>query len=102
MKSFAVLLPKGSRAIVPVVAALALAGCAQDTSPYRTSNINRVIPEGNAVTITHASSEADARPLAEGYCSKLDKAAHFERIVSFRPAHARTSSNSAVFICEAN
>ena len=101
MMTFPVSLPNPWQIIIFGAAALALASCVQDTSPYHASNINRVVSEGNTVTITHADTEADGRPLAEGYCSKFDKVAHFERIVPYRVAHARFSSDGAVFICEA-
>ena len=93
--------PKSLKVIAFGAAALALANCAQDTSPYHASNINRVVSDGNTVTITHVNDEAEGLPLAEGYCSKFDKAARFERIGPFRAPHARFPSRSAVFICEA-
>ena len=91
---------KGWLLVIPVLTALAQAGCAPDSHSYRPLDIGRVVSDGNSVTIIHASSEADARPLAEGYCWKFDKAARFERMTLFRAAHARFSSSSAVFMCE--
>ena len=91
---------EGLLLIIPVVIALSQASCAPDTHSYGPSDIGRVVSDGNVVTITHASGEADARPLAEGYCAKFDKTARFERMILFRAAHARFSSSSAVFICE--
>ena len=101
MITLPVSLPKSLQVIAFGAAALALASCVQDTSPYHASNINRVVPNGNTVTITNIDNEAEARPLAEGYCLKFDKLARFESIGQFRAPHARFSSRSAVFICEA-
>ncbi len=86
--------------VIATVTALAVAGCAFGADSYRPSAASRVVPDGNTVTITHAGSAAEARPLADGYCSKFDRVAHFEHMGLFRPAHARFSSSSAVFMCD--
>jgi len=81
-----------------LAAALPLWACSPvDQNPYRGSNPQRAVGEGMSVYVTHARSEADARPFAESYCHKLGREARFNRIIQY---HARrTVSDSASFDC---
>jgi hypothetical protein len=50
-----------------------------------------------SVMITHAGSEAQARPLAEDYCRTHGGAAHFKGMVQYRTR--REPSKVAAFEC---
>jgi hypothetical protein len=66
-------------------------------SPYRASNLQEVKGDGMSVMITHARSEAEARPLAEDYCRTHGGAAHFKGMVQYRTR--REISKVAAFEC---
>jgi hypothetical protein len=81
--------------IAGLLAALAIGACAE--SPYRASNLQEVKGDGMSVVITHAASEAEARPLAEDYCRTHGGAARFKGIVQYRTR--RVTSKVASFEC---
>jgi len=74
---------------------LTVGACTQ--SPYRASNLQEVKGDGLSVVITHAASEAEARPLAEDYCRTHGGAAHFTGMVQYRTR--RETSKVAAFEC---
>jgi hypothetical protein len=85
---------------LPLFAAVLLSTCSQSGSNmYHGSNQQRAVPDGMAVTITNVGNEADARPLAEAYCAKYDRSAHFNRIELFHAYRTPIASNSASFNC---
>ena len=57
------MLQRSHSVITSLLVALAVGACAE--SPYRASNLQEVKGDGMSVVITHARSEAEARPLAE-------------------------------------
>lgn len=69
------MLQRSHSVIAGLLATLAVGACAE--SPYRTSNLQEVKGEGPSVVVTHARSEAEARPLAEDYCKTHGGAARF-------------------------
>jgi hypothetical protein len=81
--------------IAGVLVALAVGACIE--SPYRASNLQEVKGDGLSVVITHAGSEAEARPLAEDYCRTHGGAARFKGMVQYRTR--RVTSKVASFEC---
>jgi hypothetical protein len=81
--------------IAGLLAALAVGACAD--SPYRASNLRKVKGDGPSVVITHARSEAEARPLAEDYCRTHGGGAHFTGMMQYRTR--RETAKVAAFDC---
>jgi hypothetical protein len=81
--------------IAGLLAALAAGGCAD--SPYRASTLQEVKGDGPSVVITHARSEAEARPLAEDYCRTHGGDAHFAGMMQYRTR--RETAKVAAFEC---
>ena len=81
--------------IAGLLVAVAVGACAE--SPYRASNLQEVKGDGMSVVITHARSEAEARPLADDYCRTHGGAAHFKGMVQYRAR--RETSKVASFEC---
>lgn len=81
--------------IAGLLVVLAAGAC---ESPYRTSNLQEVKGDGPSVVITHARNEAEARPLADGYCHAQGAAAHFIGMVRYRTR--REVLRVASFKCE--
>jgi hypothetical protein len=81
--------------IAGLLAVQAVGACVE--SPYRASNLQEVKGDGMSVMITHARSEAEARPLAEDYCRTHGGAAHFKGMVQYRTR--REISKVAAFEC---
>ena len=81
--------------IAGLLAALAVGACAE--SPYRASNLQEVKGDGMSVVVTHARSEAEARPLAEDYCRTHGGDAHFTGMMQYRTR--RETSKVAAFDC---
>ncbi|MBI2737360.1 MAG: hypothetical protein HYX38_12565 [Rhodospirillales bacterium] len=82
--------------IAGLLVVLAAGACVE--SPYRTSNQQEVKGDGSSVVITHARNEAEARPLADGYCHAQGTAAHFTGMVRYRTR--REVLKAASFKCE--
>ena len=89
------MLQRSYSVIAGLFVALAVGACAE--SPYRGSNLQEVKGDGLSVVITHARSEAEARPLAEDYCNTHGGAAHFKGMMQFRTR--RDTSKVAAFEC---
>jgi hypothetical protein len=83
--------------IAGLLVALVVGACAE--SPYRTSNRQEVKGDGMSVVISHATSETDARPLAEDYCRTHGGGAHFRGMIQYRTR--REISKVAAFECYA-
>jgi hypothetical protein len=81
--------------IAGLLVAVVVGACAE--SPYRASNLQEVKGDGMSVVITHARSEAEARPLADDYCRTHGGAAHFKGMVRYRTR--REISKVASFEC---
>jgi hypothetical protein len=81
--------------IAGLLAALTVNACAD--SPYRASTQQEVKGDGPSVVITHARSEAEARPLAEDYCPTHGGDAHFSGMMQYRTR--RETSKVAAFEC---
>ena len=79
--------------IAVLLAALAAGACTE--SPYRASNLQEVKGDGPSVVVTHARSEAEARPLAEDYCNTHGGAARFVGMKQYRTR--RETSRVAAF-----
>ena len=81
-----------------LTAMVVLCACsACDASPYRASNQQRVVGDGNNVFVTSVHTELEGRPFAEEYCEKRDRTAQFTRIVQYR--HHHTVADAASFEC---
>jgi len=90
-------MPQHSHSVIAgLLMALVVGACVE--SPYRTSNLQEVKADGMSVVITHARSEAEARPLAEDYCRPRGGAARFKGMVQYRTR--REISKVASFECE--
>ena len=48
----------------------ALWACAPNESPFKSSNLIRVVPGGRSVSVVNAKTENEARPWAMEYCNK--------------------------------
>lgn len=83
------------RSLTGLLAVLAVAGCGE--SPYRTSNPQEIKAAGMSVVITHARSEAEARPLADDYCRTQGRTASFKGVMQYRTR--RETSKAASFEC---
>ena len=81
--------------IAGLLTALVVGACAE--SPYRASDLQEVKGDGPSVVITHARSEAEARPLAEDYCRTHGGDAHFTGMMQYRTR--RETSKVAAFDC---
>jgi len=82
-------------ALTGLLVALAAGACAE--SPYRASNLQEVKGDGMSVVVTHARSEAEARPLAEDYCHTHGGDAHFRGMMQYRTR--RETAKVAAFEC---
>jgi len=89
------MLQRSHSVIAGLLVVLAAGACADN--PYRASNLQEVKGDGLSVVITHARSEAEARPLAENYCSTHGGAAHFVGMRQYRTR--RDTSRVAAFEC---
>jgi hypothetical protein len=89
------MLVQSPRIIAGLLVALATGACAE--SSYRMSNLQEVKADGMSVVITHARSDAEARPLAEDYCRTHGGAALFKGMVQYRTR--REISKVASFEC---
>jgi hypothetical protein len=76
------MLQRSHNVIAGLLVALAVGACTE--SPYRASNLQEVKGDGMSVVVTHARSEAEGLPLAEGYCQARGAAPHFKGIVQYR------------------
>lgn len=68
--------------IAGLLVMLAVGACAK--SPNHASKQQEVKADGMSVTITHATSEEEARPLAEDYCRTHGGAASFKGMMQYR------------------
>lgn len=82
--------------IAGLLVVLAAGACVE--SPYRASNLQEVKGDGPSVVVTHARNEAEARPLADGYCRAQGTAAYFTGMVRYRTR--REVLKAASFKCE--
>jgi hypothetical protein len=89
------MLQRSHSVIAGLLVALAIGACTE--SPYRGSNLQEVKGDGMSVVVTHARSEAEARPLAEDYCRTHGGAARFRGMVQYRTR--RDTSKVAAFEC---
>ena len=92
------MLQRSHSVITSLLVALAVGACADGS--YRASNLQEVKGDGVSVVITHARSEADARPLAEDYCRTHGGDAHFQGMMQYRTR--RDTSKVAAFECYAS
>jgi hypothetical protein len=76
------MLQRSHSVIAGLLVALAVGACTE--SPYRASNLQEVKGDGMSVVVTHARSEAEARPLAEDYCKTHGGAARFMGMKQYR------------------
>jgi len=53
-------------------------GCAPNESPFKGSNLIRVVPDGPSVSVVNAKTEGAARPWATEYCNKQGLAPRFK------------------------
>jgi hypothetical protein len=89
-------MPQRSHSIIAgLLVALAVGACTE--SPYRASNLQEVKGDGLSVVVTHARSEAEARPLAEDYCKTHGGAARYMGMKQYRTR--RETSKVAAFEC---
>lgn len=70
-----------------------LCACTPDESPFRGSDLIRVVPGGSAVSVINARTEGEARPWATAYCSKQGLSPRFKGM------GMRWRSDSAEFDC---
>ena len=70
-----------------------LCACSTSESPYKGSNLIRVIPGGRLVSVVGAKTEDEARPWAAEYCSKQGLSPRF------RGMGMRWRSPSAEYEC---
>jgi hypothetical protein len=56
----------------------ALCACAPNESPFKGSNLIRVVPGGPSLSVVNAKTESEARPWATEYCNKQGLAARFK------------------------
>jgi hypothetical protein len=89
------MLQRSHSVIAGLLVVLAAGACADN--PYRASNLQEVKGDGLSVVITHARSEAEARPLAEDYCHMHGADAHFRGMMQYRTR--RETSKVAAFEC---
>lgn len=89
------MLQRSPGVLTGLLAVLAVAGCGE--SPYRTSNLQEIKAVGMSVFITHARSEAEARPLADDYCRTQGRTARFKGVMQYRTK--REISKGASFEC---
>ena len=89
------MLQRSHSVIAGLLVALAVGACTE--SPYRASNLQEVKGDGLSVVVTHARSEAEARPLAEDYCNTYGGAARFVGMKQYRTR--RETSKVAAFEC---
>lgn len=55
-----------------------LCACTPDESPFKGSNLIRVVPGGRTVSIVNAKTESEARPWAIEYCTKQGLSPRFK------------------------
>ena len=85
-------------ALVIGLVALWLSACTQGQSNlYRSSNQQEIYHDGRSVDVPNVESEAEARSLAEQYCSGRGETAHFERIELL--SYHRIATMGALFSC---
>ena len=71
----------------------ALWACAPNESPFKSSNLIRVVPGGRSVSVVNAKTESEARPWAMEYCNKQGLAPRFKEM------GMRWRSTSAEYDC---
>jgi hypothetical protein len=84
------MLQRSHSVMATLLVALAVGACAE-------SPLQEVKGDGMSVVITHAGSEAEARPLAEDYCRTHGGDAYFKGMMQYRTR--RETSKVAAFEC---
>jgi hypothetical protein len=70
--------------------------CSSNESPFKGSNLIRVVPGGRALSVVNAKTESEAQPWAAEYCSKQGL------LPSFKGMSMRMRSVSADYECVAS
>jgi hypothetical protein len=83
------------RALQLALSMALLCACSPDESPYKGSNLIRVIPGGRSLSVVGAKTESEAQPWATEYCTKQGLSPRF------RGMGMRWRSTTAEYECVA-